>query len=108
MPQEKRTFVAKLDFVSALGFGKGPGDRERLGVPGGGPRRVFTDLAVWGFEETTKTLTIETVHPWVDRQTLVDSVAFAADFPAAPVTTELSLIRHQIDPDRLFLGAKIA
>jgi len=42
----RRTFVERVDFVTSVGFGAGPGDRERLGLSGGGPRTVITDLGV--------------------------------------------------------------
>ncbi|MGZ4761562.1 MAG: CoA-transferase subunit beta, partial [Ilumatobacteraceae bacterium] len=44
--QNTRTFVEQLDFVTSVGFGGGPGDRERLGLRGAGPRTVITDLGV--------------------------------------------------------------
>lgn len=112
MPQEKRTFVERLDFRSALGFGDAPGDRERLGIPGGGPKKVFTDLAIWGFDED-ENLRLESVHPWVDRRTLEGSVGFAMTFPddlpatLEPSAEELRLIRDEIDPEGLFLKARI-
>ena len=30
--QSARTFVDALDFVTSVGYGRGPGDRERLGL----------------------------------------------------------------------------
>jgi glutaconate CoA-transferase subunit B len=41
-----RTLVERLDFVTTVGHGNGPGDRAALGFPGGGPSAVITDLAV--------------------------------------------------------------
>ena len=34
----RRTFVERVDFVSSMGFGDGPGHRERLGLRGAGPQ----------------------------------------------------------------------
>ena len=42
----RRTFVERVDFVSSVGFGTGPGCRERWGLRGRGPQVVVTDLAV--------------------------------------------------------------
>lgn len=114
MPQEIRTFVAKLDYRSALGFGDAAGERKRLGVPGGGPRKVFTDLGVWGFDPRSEAMYPQTIHPGIERAGLSRTVAFPMDFPddlpttAAPTEDELRLIREEIDPDGLFLEAKIA
>jgi glutaconate CoA-transferase, subunit B len=44
--QTRRSFVDRVDFVTSVGFGAGPGDRARLGLTGAGPRRVLTDLGV--------------------------------------------------------------
>ena len=37
MRQTDRAFVERSDFRTSVGFGDGPGDRERLGLRGGGP-----------------------------------------------------------------------
>jgi len=44
--QSRRTFVEGLDFVTTVGHGREPGDRERLGLRGRGPVAVVTDLGI--------------------------------------------------------------
>jgi glutaconate CoA-transferase, subunit B len=44
--QSRRTFAGHLDFVTSVGFGTGPGARQRLGLAGGGPGLVITDLGI--------------------------------------------------------------
>jgi glutaconate CoA-transferase subunit B len=44
--QTLRAFVGQVDFITSVGFGDGPGARERLGLTGAGPRRIITDLGV--------------------------------------------------------------
>jgi glutaconate CoA-transferase, subunit B len=44
--QTRRSFVDRVDFVTSVGFGAGPGDRARLGLTGSGPRQVITDLGM--------------------------------------------------------------
>ena len=111
--QTPRIFVPRLDFRSALGHGDAPGDRKRLGVPGGGPRFVFTDLAVWDFAPDTRTMRLRSVHPWVGREALAASIGFAVEIPAElprtapPTREEITLIRQEIDPRGLFLEARI-
>jgi glutaconate CoA-transferase, subunit B len=113
MPQERRTFVEKLDFRSALGFGDAPGDRKRLGVPGGGPKKVFSDMAVWRFDPIEETMTVESIHPGFDKQTIIAATGFRVDFAddlrltEVPTNEELRLIREEIDPEGLFLNARI-
>jgi glutaconate CoA-transferase subunit B len=46
MRHHRRSFVARLDFVTSLGHGRGRGERERLGVNTKGPTLMVTDLCV--------------------------------------------------------------
>ena len=47
-----RIFVERCDFVSTVGWGSGGADaRERLGLPGGGPKYCVTPLCVMDFSE---------------------------------------------------------
>jgi glutaconate CoA-transferase subunit B len=60
-----RTFVKRVDFVTSVGYGSGPGDRERLGLRGSGPQIVITDLGVLEPDPTTCELTLTHIHPGV-------------------------------------------
>jgi glutaconate CoA-transferase, subunit B len=64
--QSPRTFVDKVDFVTSVGYGDGPGSRERLGLPGAGPRLVITDLGVLSPDPVSSALTLTHIHPGVD------------------------------------------
>lgn len=63
--QTARTFVDRVDFVTSVGFGHAPGDRERLGLTGSGPRVVITDLGILRPHQSTRELTLVSVHPGV-------------------------------------------
>jgi glutaconate CoA-transferase subunit B len=63
--QSARSFVEKLDFLTSVGYGSGPGDRERLGMPGAGPAVVISDLGVLRPDPETKELTLTQIHPGV-------------------------------------------
>ena len=63
--QSRRTFVDPLDFRTSVGFGTGPGDRERLGLTGAGPSLVVTDLGLLRPDPETWELTLTQVHPGV-------------------------------------------
>jgi glutaconate CoA-transferase subunit B len=63
--QSERSFVERLHFRSSVGYGSGPGDRERLGMTGRGPTTVITDLAVLRPDPKTCELTLTEVHPGV-------------------------------------------
>lgn len=58
-----RAFVDRVDFVTSVGYGTGPGDRERLGLRGAGPRRVITDLGVLEPDPQACELVLTAVHP---------------------------------------------
>jgi len=65
MRQSRRSFVEKVDFRTSVGFGDGKGHRERLGLRGGGPRIVITDLGVMEPDPETCELILTQVHPGV-------------------------------------------
>jgi glutaconate CoA-transferase, subunit B len=65
MRQSLRSFVERLDFVTSVGFGTGPGHRQRLGLRGRGPVKVITDLGVLEPDPTTCELTLVATHPGV-------------------------------------------
>ncbi|HEX2145637.1 MAG TPA: CoA-transferase [Glycomyces sp.] len=96
----KRIFVDRVDFVTSVGHGDGPGDRARLGLRGAGPTSVITDLGVLEPDPGTKELVLTRVHPGVD----VDRVLDATGWPltvsdhlattATPTATELAALRR--------------
>jgi len=63
--QHPRAFVDQVDFVTSFGHGRGPGERERLGLRGPGPTRVITDLGVLRPNPETAELVLTAVHPGV-------------------------------------------
>src|ERR1700727_1129022 len=65
-PHSARTFVERLDFRTTLGFGEGPGGRQRLGFSGRGPTAVVTDLCVLEPDGETDELTLTQIHPGVE------------------------------------------
>jgi glutaconate CoA-transferase, subunit B len=61
--QTPRTFVQALDFRTSVGFGEGPGSRERLGLTGAGVRAVVTDLGILEPDAATCELVLTHLHP---------------------------------------------
>jgi glutaconate CoA-transferase subunit B len=97
--QSLRAFVEKVDFVTSVGYGDGPGYRERLGLRGRGPTLVITDLGRLEPDPSTLELTLTAVHPGVE----VDAVRAATGWPLSvspdlvtsepPTDEELSILR---------------
>jgi glutaconate CoA-transferase subunit B len=97
--QSRRTFVDRVDFVTSVGFGGGPGSRQRLGLTGAGPRTVITDLGMLRPDSQTCELTLTSLHPGVR----VEDVRAATGWPLAisddltetepPTDKELAVLR---------------
>jgi glutaconate CoA-transferase subunit B len=97
--QSRRSFVEKVDFVTSVGYGSGPGDRERLGLTGRGPVLVITDLGVLEPDPDSCELTLTRLHPGTTveqaRAATGWDLAVAQDLrpEPAPTTTELTTLR---------------
>ncbi|MGH9108168.1 MAG: CoA-transferase subunit beta [Acidimicrobiales bacterium] len=98
--QSRRTFVEKVDFVSTVGHGTGPGDRARLGLTGRGPTTVVTDLGVLRPDPATCELTLSEIHPGVEVAEVVAAtgwpLAVSPDVRASapPTARELAVLRR--------------
>lgn len=98
--QNPRVFVEKLDFVTSVGHGRGPGSRESLGLRGGGPQVVITDLGVLEPDPQTFELTLTAVHPGVSAAQAAAQTGWdlkiSADLirTAEPTEQELRVLRH--------------
>lgn len=109
MKHEKRRFVEQVDFITSPGFIRGGATRAESGLPAGGMFRVITELAVFGFDETERRMTVLALNPGVTREEVQDNTGFALNFsPTVTVTEpptdhELATLRS-IDPDRLFIA----
>jgi glutaconate CoA-transferase subunit B len=94
-PHAKRTLVERLDFVSTVGFGDGPGARERLGFRGRGPSAVITDLGVLEPDPDTKQLVLTEIHPGVEvdkvRENTGWELQIAPNLQTTPAPTEQEL-----------------
>ncbi|HEX7353924.1 MAG TPA: CoA-transferase subunit beta [Mycobacteriales bacterium] len=102
MNQSLRSFVERVDFVTSVGFGRGPGDRERLGLRGRGPVKVISDLGVLEPDPRTCELVLTGLHPGVR----VEDVRAATGWPLRvapdpavtdpPTDTELTVLRELV------------
>ncbi len=108
---DKRRFVEKLDFRTTPGYLTGPGAREAAGLPAGsGPYRVITDLAVMAYDDATKRMQVESLHPGVTLDQVRERTGFellvraTLDQTPTPTSEELRLLRDEVDPHRYLLG----
>jgi glutaconate CoA-transferase, subunit B len=102
-PHAKRTFVEKLDFVTTVGHGDGPGARERLGFRGRGPTAIITDLGVLEPDAQTCELVLTQIHPEVEVNKVREETGWdlevADDLKTTdpPTEEELSALRELLE-----------
>ena len=72
-----RAFVERLDFVTSVGHGDGGDHRSRLGLRGGGPTAVITDLGILRPDPSSRELVLTDVHPGVSVAQVVDATGWA-------------------------------
>lgn len=107
MKHEKRRFVADVDFITSPGWVNGGRSREERGLKQGGMWRVVTDLALMGFDETTREMKVLSLHPGVTREKVQENTGFELLFEDHVETTEpprpeeLQILR-QLDPQRIY------
>ncbi len=111
VPHDRRKFVRRVDFITSPGYIEGPGAREAAGLPPGtGPYKVISTLAVMGFEERTKRMQVESLHPGVSRQEVIDNTGFELLFAGSlevtpePTDEELRILRTEVDPQGTIIG----
>lgn len=108
MRHEKRKLPMALAHLTSPGFVGGK-SRQELGLRGGGPHRVITDMAILGFDPATHAATLLSVHPGARAEAVVENTGFPLEVrepvPVTPLPTpeELRLLREEIDPRRVYL-----
>jgi glutaconate CoA-transferase subunit B len=108
MQQEKRKFVAKLDYLTSPGWLDGPGTREKAGLSSGGPSSVITNMAMMGFDDDTKEMYLTGYYEGITPEQIVANMGFTIDISRAqpikpPTFAELRILREKCDPQRLIL-----
>ena len=88
MAQSKRSFAAKLDFITSMGHGEGGDHRARLGLKTKGPTRLVTDLAIFAPDPETKEMTIVSIHPGVTRERIQENTGWTVRYANDVAETE--------------------
>ena len=100
--QSPRAFVEKVDFITSVGHGDGPGSREKLGLIGKGPTKVITDLGILEPDPETCDLVLTHVHPGVEAEQAREATGWELKVADDLVTTdpptdeELSQLRELV------------
>jgi glutaconate CoA-transferase, subunit B len=103
MSHTKRTFVEKVDYLTAPGHLDGGDSRRAAGITTAGPVFCITPLAALGFTPESKHMTVRSVHPGVVAQQVLDGTGFELPEPPpwpptpAPSPEELRVLREVVD-----------
>jgi len=95
--------VDKVDFVTTVGLRTGAGTRRELGLKGGGPDALVTNLCVFDFDEATEFMRLKSLHPGVSLQDVLENTGFKPVIPEKveetkpPFEEEIRIIR-ELDP----------
>jgi glutaconate CoA-transferase subunit B len=106
---EARKLKKAISFVTSPGYLSGGDSRAAAGLSGG-PQRVITDKATFGFHPETKEMMLVSIHPGNTIDDVLRTMGFAPVMPKrVPVTEppsadQLRLIREVIDPQRMYMG----
>ena len=103
---EKRKLRDQIDYITSPGFLQGGNSKEEAGIRGGGLAILVTDKAVFAPDKNGR-MTLQSIHPGVDREALKADTGFEIDVdgvPETPVPTEeeIRLIREVVDPKGIY------
>jgi glutaconate CoA-transferase subunit B len=109
MRHEARKLKKNISFITSPGYITGSDSRSRAGL-GGGPSRVITDKAIFGFHPETKQMMLISIHPGNTLEDVLGTMGFAPlvpqglPFTEPPTGEQLCLIREVIDPQHMYMG----
>jgi acyl CoA:acetate/3-ketoacid CoA transferase beta subunit len=101
---DTRTLVEKVDFATGRRTPIGREEREARGLAGSGPVTIVTPLAVLAKAGDHAPFAIESLHPGVTAEEVIENTGFDLEVPAAiavtdePTDEQLALLRDTIDP----------
>jgi glutaconate CoA-transferase, subunit B len=108
MPQSKRSFVERVDFVTSPGHLKGSRPEDWLGA---GPAAVVTGLGVYRFDPAGE-MYLASAHPGVSVDQIMANTSWAmavgdnVEATPEPSPEELHLIRERLDPEGIYTKGK--
>jgi acyl CoA:acetate/3-ketoacid CoA transferase beta subunit len=106
---EARKLNEAVSFITSPGYLHGGDERMKAGLRGG-PSRVITDKAIFGFDPVSKRMRLESVHPSSTLDDVLDNMGFSPIIPehvpqtVPPTAEQVRLIREEIDPEGMYAG----
>jgi glutaconate CoA-transferase subunit B len=110
LPLEKRRFPERVHFRTSPGWGDGPGDRDRLGLPPGGPCAIVTTHCVLRFDRSIREAYLAEVYPGVTVDHVLAGMGWSPRIAqplglTRPFEPEETEALRRIDPDGFWTGA---
>jgi len=105
-----RSFPAEIDFLTSPGQRCKGKSRRELGMPGAGPVKVVTDKGILESDAETGEMTLTALYPGVTVEEVKANVGWplrvrdTLGSVTPPSARELDLLRHTLDPEKLYLG----
>jgi len=93
LDHSKRSFVSRVDFVCAVGFGDA---RKNAGIKDGEPGIVVSNLGVFDFDAASGRMRIQSLHPGVSLDEVRQNTGFELIVPAEVPRTALPT-KEEID-----------
>jgi len=106
---QERKLRKAVSFITSPGYIEGGRSREKAGLTGG-PVRVITDKAIFGFDAETREMSLQSIHPGNTVEDVVATMGFKPHIPdhvpftKPPEPGQLKLIREEIDPERMYIA----
>jgi glutaconate CoA-transferase subunit B len=107
---EARKLNQAVSFITSPGYLGGGDERQKRGLRGG-PSRVITDKAVFGFDPESKRMRLESIHPNTTLQDVLSNMSFEPIVPdnlpvtVPPTAEQVRIIREEIDPGKAYAGS---
>jgi acyl CoA:acetate/3-ketoacid CoA transferase beta subunit len=106
---QKRKIIETVDFITTVGYLNGYNSRKQEGLPMCKDIKVITNLCVFNFENEEKVLQIESIHPGVKPNDIIENTGIEISIPEnfeitrEPNDEEIYLLRNRIDPEGVYI-----
>jgi len=106
---EARRFPERVDFITSPGYIRGGRSREESGLIFGKVYKVVTNLCVMVFDEDSRRMKLEALHPGVTLREVKENIGFELLVPAKipttePPTKEILETLRSLDPEGRYIG----
>lgn len=106
---QNRKIVELVDYITTVGYLKGNESREDAGLPKCKDIKIITNLCVMNFSNDQREMQIESIHPGVAKEQIIENTGFDVKFASdlketnLPNDNEIYLLRNVIDPRKLYI-----